>query len=44
VAAGSYRVEWDGRDTTERSVAAGVYFVAVTTPDGVGSEKLTLLR
>ena len=37
-------VVWDGRDAHGGAVAAGVYFVRLTHPDGVRAERLVLLR
>jgi hypothetical protein len=44
LAAGSYRVRWDGRDANGRAVGAGVYFAVLRTVEGSLSEKVLLLR
>jgi hypothetical protein len=41
---GRHTVSWDGRDTGNRPVAAGVYFVRATGSGQVETERITLLR
>ena len=43
-AAGSYRLQWDGRDDAGRAVATGVYFVRLTAGKDVDAVKVTMLR
>ena len=42
--AGEQARTWDGADARGRSVASGVYFVRLETPDGVRVTRVTLLR
>ena len=42
--AGSNRLLWDGRDSSGRPVASGVYFVELAAATGVFREKVVLLR
>jgi hypothetical protein len=42
--AGEFEAEWDGRTDQGRSVAAGVYFVRLVTPDVRRSEKIVRLN
>jgi hypothetical protein len=42
--AGSYAVDWTGRDDGGRSVAAGVYVARLEAPGHVSARKLTLVR
>ena len=42
--AGEHRREWDGRDSRGRTVAAGVYFARLETPDGVATRQITRLQ
>jgi flagellar hook assembly protein FlgD len=44
VSAGRTDLPWDGRDQAGRPVAAGVYYVRLTTLKGATSERVTLLR
>jgi hypothetical protein len=41
---GSYRVEWDGLDSSTRRAPAGIYFTRLQTSGDVRSTKLILLR
>ena len=41
---GTHRLEWDGRDTSGRSVASGVYFARVTSETESASRRLVLVR
>ncbi len=43
-AAGTHRVEWDGRDAAGRAVASGVYVYRVEGVSGVGARKMVLLK
>lgn len=43
-AAGRHTLAWDGRDTSGRAVAAGVYFVRLETSQVTETRKLILLR
>jgi hypothetical protein len=38
------RVVWDGADHAGRPVAAGIYFLRATTPGGLATAKIVLLR
>jgi hypothetical protein len=42
--AGEYRMEWDGRDDSGRSLAPGAYFIRMVTPGAQFTRKLTFLR
>ncbi|MFC2075693.1 aryl-sulfate sulfotransferase [candidate division KSB1 bacterium] len=43
-AAGSHRVEWDGRDDSGRPVGSGVYFYRLQTGDFSRTRKMVLLK
>jgi flagellar hook assembly protein FlgD len=36
--------EWDGRDARGKSLASGVYFVAVEAPDFTRRQKVALIK
>jgi len=42
--AGSYAINWDGRDDQERELASGLYLYRLQTGDQVKARKLVLLR
>jgi serine protease len=42
--AGERLVRWDGKDDRGESVGSGVYFFRVTTPDGVETQRVAVLR
>jgi hypothetical protein len=42
--AGEYRVLWQGRNASGKQVAAGVYFVRLSSPGFTKVQRLTLLR
>lgn len=42
--AGRHALAWDGRDQAGRQVAAGVYYVQVSTPRGGGVRKVVVVR
>ncbi len=42
--AGEHTQMWDGRDDSERVVAAGVYFAVLTTPERTDSQRMILLK
>jgi len=42
--AGRHEVAWNGRDGAGRVAAAGVYFYRLTTPEGVETLKMTLVK
>lgn len=42
--AGLHSVIWDGKDSSDRPVAAGTYFVRISTDEEVLSRKMTVLR
>ena len=44
LAAGSKRVQWDGRDNAGAEVASGVYFYRLRTGDQVEVKKMVLLK
>lgn len=44
VVSGSLAVAWDARDDQGRSVPSGVYFCRLTTPTGVMTRRMTLVR
>ena len=43
-AAGRHSVDWDGRDSTGRQVAAGIYFYRLSAGAEVLTRKLTVLQ
>jgi flagellar hook assembly protein FlgD len=43
-AAGSYGLEWDGRDDGGRRVTSGVYFVRLESRYGSATRRLVVLR
>lgn len=42
--AGEHRIDWDGRDDSGRSVASGIYILALTSGDFSKSVRMTLLK
>ena len=44
LAAGAHTVDWDGRDAFGASMPSGTYFCRLTTPWGVETRKMSLLR
>ncbi len=42
--AGSYRIEWDGRNSTRNVVASGLYFYVVVANDYYSIKKMILLK
>ena len=44
VAAGTYRLNWEGRDDQGARVAPGMYFIRLTAPDGETTRKAIVLR
>jgi Right handed beta helix region/Protein of unknown function (DUF1565)/FlgD Ig-like domain len=44
VVSGSLDVVWDGHDDQGRSAPSGVYFCRLTTPEGVMTRRMTLVR
>jgi hypothetical protein len=44
MAAGSHDVVWEGRDSGNRLVPAGVYFFQLKTPDTVDTKRMTLIK
>lgn len=42
--AGTYRVDWDGRDDRGREASSGVYFYGLSTNDSAQFKKMILLR
>ncbi len=42
--AGTYRIEWDGRDASGGIVGSGVYFYRLEGIDGVAPKKMVLLK
>jgi|GEM_PF-944476 len=43
-APGQHSVMWDGTDSANRTVASGVYYLRMTSPDGVNDIRVTLVR
>lgn len=43
-AAGTHSVSWDGRSSAGNPLPAGLYFVRLTTPDGVRTSRVTRLK
>jgi flagellar hook assembly protein FlgD len=44
MAAGPYRLRWDGKDDAGAPVASGVYFWRLSAPDVAKSERVVLVR
>ena len=44
VVAGSYRVDWDGRDNMGNQVATGIYFYRMQAGDYIENKKMILLK
>jgi len=42
--AGRYEEAWDGRDTSGRGVASGIYFYRLAAGDFRETKKMTLMR
>jgi len=42
--AGQYTVSWDGKDTTGKSVASGIYVVTIESSFGVDQKKMVLVH
>ena len=42
--AGSHKVEWNGTDTSGRSVASGIYFYRMTTDEVIETKRMVLLK
>ena len=42
--AGIHRVVWDGRDTTGRPMASGIYIARIVTPEGALAIRMTMVR
>jgi flagellar hook assembly protein FlgD len=42
--AGRHRVEWNGRNHSEKHVASGVYFCRLATESGRKTKKMVVLR
>ncbi len=42
--AGSYKIEWDGLDSAQRSVSAGVYLCVLQTGDQIQTHKMVNLK
>lgn len=42
--AGLHKLTWDGRDMNNRNVASGVYFYRLSTPNGIQSKRMLLMR
>jgi len=42
--AGQHSVMWEGTDSANRTVASGVYYLRMTSPDGVNDMRVTLVR
>jgi hypothetical protein len=41
---GEHSIDWDGRDDAGRELAAGVYFLRVTRPEGDSTRRVAMLR
>ena len=41
---GQHRVPWDGKDDGGRSLASGVYFLRLTTPAGMETGRVLLIK
>jgi flagellar hook assembly protein FlgD len=44
IGAGSHQVTWDGKDSSGRDVASGVYYYRVYAEEGSQAGKMILLR
>lgn len=42
--AGRHSVVWDGKDTSGRAVASGIYFTTLQTNDAIYTRKMSVLR
>ncbi len=42
--AGKYRINWDGRDSSNRSVATGIYFYRFRAGDYIDTRKMILIK
>ena len=42
--AGLHNATWDGRDMNNRNVASGVYFYRLSTPNGIQSRRMLLMK
>ncbi|MCB5254956.1 MAG: FlgD immunoglobulin-like domain containing protein [Candidatus Cloacimonadaceae bacterium] len=42
--AGLHKAAWDGRDMNNRNVASGVYFYRLSTPTGIQSRRMLLMK
>ncbi len=42
--AGFHRATWDGMDGSGRHVSSGVYFYRLTTPEGIETRRMTLVK
>jgi flagellar hook assembly protein FlgD len=42
--AGTYRLQWDGRDASGNVVRSGLYYARLTTPQGSFTRTLVLTR
>lgn len=42
--AGSYRIDWDGRNGAGKPVASGVYFYSLKSSEGISARKMILLK
>jgi flagellar hook assembly protein FlgD len=43
-AAGYYRVEWNGKDSEQRSVSSGVYYCKILAGGFTGIKKMMLVK
>ena len=42
--AGTYRIEWDGRDDSGRNVVSGIYFYRLKTESFFETKKMILVK
>jgi hypothetical protein len=41
---GKHSLLWDGRDGANRPVASGIYFYRLSTPEGIRTQKMMLMK
>ncbi|MDD3548320.1 MAG: FlgD immunoglobulin-like domain containing protein, partial [Candidatus Cloacimonetes bacterium] len=41
---GQHSIQWNGRDADNRPVASGMYFYRLSSPEGVQTRKMMLIK